>query len=130
MIEQFQCIEVRRGISYDIASYVVSERIAPYKRRVVDSDMKSLVHHQFNSLQVWDTGKSDRIILVIKRTINFLYSLRSIILFANMDVSRHILVIDTSVLAKSNMDRREYLFFLGQVRASENIKVNTKRWIF
>jgi hypothetical protein len=35
------------------------------------------------------------------------YSLRSIILFANIDVSRHILVIDTSVLAKSNMDRRE-----------------------
>jgi hypothetical protein len=37
------------------------------------------------------------------------YSLRPIILFANTDVSRHILVVDTSVLAKSNMDRREYL---------------------
>jgi hypothetical protein len=36
------------------------------------------------------------------------YSLRSIILFANVDVSRHILVEDTSVLAKSNMGRREY----------------------
>jgi hypothetical protein len=36
------------------------------------------------------------------------YSLRPIILFANIDVSRHLLVIDTSVLAKSNMDRREY----------------------
>jgi hypothetical protein len=35
------------------------------------------------------------------------YSLRPIILFANTDVSRHILVIDTSVLAKSNMGRRE-----------------------
>jgi hypothetical protein len=35
------------------------------------------------------------------------YSLRSIILFANIDVYRHILVVDTSVLAKSNMDRRE-----------------------
>jgi hypothetical protein len=38
------------------------------------------------------------------------YSLRSIILFANIDVSRHILVVDTSVLAKSNMGRREYIF--------------------
>jgi hypothetical protein len=38
------------------------------------------------------------------------YCLRPIILFANIDVSRHILVIDTSVLAKSNMDRREYEF--------------------
>jgi hypothetical protein len=35
------------------------------------------------------------------------YSLRPIILFVNVDVSRHILVVDTSVLAKSNMDRRE-----------------------
>jgi hypothetical protein len=35
------------------------------------------------------------------------YSLRPIILFANIDVSRHILVIDISVLAKSNMGRRE-----------------------
>jgi general stress protein CsbA len=37
------------------------------------------------------------------------YSLRSIILFANVDVSRYILIIDTSVLAKSNMGRREYI---------------------
>jgi hypothetical protein len=36
------------------------------------------------------------------------YSLRPIILFTNMDVSRHILMVDTSVLAKSNMGRREY----------------------
>jgi hypothetical protein len=35
------------------------------------------------------------------------YSLRSILLFANMDVFRHILVIDTSILAKSNMGQRE-----------------------
>jgi hypothetical protein len=35
------------------------------------------------------------------------YSLRPIILFTNVDVSRHILVIDTSVLAKSNIGRRE-----------------------
>jgi hypothetical protein len=38
-----------------------------------------------------------------------LYSLRPIILFANVDVSRYILVVDTSVLAKSNMGRREYI---------------------
>jgi hypothetical protein len=37
----------------------------------------------------------------------FLYSLRPILLFANIDISRHILVIDTSVLAKSIMDRSE-----------------------
>jgi hypothetical protein len=41
-----------------------------------------------------------------EQTILF-YSLRPIILFANIDVSRHILVIDISVLAKSNMGRRE-----------------------
>jgi hypothetical protein len=35
------------------------------------------------------------------------YSLRPIILFASVDVFRHILVVDTSVLAKSNMGRRE-----------------------
>jgi hypothetical protein len=39
---------------------------------------------------------------------DMLYSLRLIILFANMNVSRHILMIDTSVLAKSNIGRREY----------------------
>jgi hypothetical protein len=38
----------------------------------------------------------------------FYYSLRLIVLFANMNVSRHILVLDTSILAKSNMGRREY----------------------
>jgi hypothetical protein len=38
------------------------------------------------------------------------YSLRPIILFPNIDVSRHILVIDTSILVKINMCRREYLF--------------------
>jgi hypothetical protein len=37
------------------------------------------------------------------------YSLRPIILFINIDVSRHILVVDISVLAKSNMNRREYI---------------------
>jgi hypothetical protein len=35
------------------------------------------------------------------------YSLRPILLFSNIDVSRHILVVDTSVFVKSNMGRRE-----------------------
>jgi hypothetical protein len=30
-----------------------------------------------------------------------------------MDVSRHILIVDTSVLVKSNMDRREYQNWSG-----------------
>jgi hypothetical protein len=39
----------------------------------------------------------------------FKYSLRPIIFFVNIDISKHILVIDTSILTKSNMDRREYM---------------------
>jgi hypothetical protein len=35
------------------------------------------------------------------------YSLRSILLFANIDVSRYILVIDISVFRKSNMGQSE-----------------------
>jgi hypothetical protein len=37
------------------------------------------------------------------------YSLRLIILFANVDVFRRILVVDISVLAKSNMEGVAYL---------------------
>jgi hypothetical protein len=33
---------------------------------------------------------------------------RPIILFVNIDISRHILVVDTSIFAKSNMGRREW----------------------
>jgi hypothetical protein len=35
------------------------------------------------------------------------YSLRFILLFTNMNVPRYILVVDTFVLAKSNMGQRE-----------------------
>jgi hypothetical protein len=35
------------------------------------------------------------------------YFLRSILPFANTDVSRHILMLDTSVFAKGNMGQRE-----------------------
>jgi hypothetical protein len=38
---------------------------------------------------------------------NIKYSLQPILLFANIDVSRHMLVVGTSVLAKSNMGQRE-----------------------
>jgi hypothetical protein len=41
-----------------------------------------------------------------------LYFLRSIILFANIDISRHILVIDTSILVKINMGRRKYFIHI------------------
>jgi hypothetical protein len=37
------------------------------------------------------------------------YSLRFVILFANIDIFKYILVIDIFILAKSNMGRREYL---------------------
>jgi hypothetical protein len=40
-----------------------------------------------------------------------MYSLRPILLFANIDVFRHILVLNTSVLAKSNMNQMEYYYF-------------------
>jgi hypothetical protein len=42
------------------------------------------------------------------------------ILFANVDVSRHILVVDTSVLAKSNMGQREYKNLLEMVDSKTN----------
>jgi hypothetical protein len=35
------------------------------------------------------------------------YSLRPTLLFASMDVSKYILKLDTSILAKINMDRRK-----------------------
>ena len=38
------------------------------------------------------------------------YSLRFIILVIEMDVSRHVLVLDTSISTTSIMDRREYYF--------------------
>jgi hypothetical protein len=41
-------------------------------------------------------------------THKYVYSLRPILPFTNTDVSRHILVLDTSVFAKGNMGRREY----------------------
>jgi hypothetical protein len=41
----------------------------------------------------------------------FNYSLRSILLVANMDVSGYILVLDTSIFVTNNMDWRELVDF-------------------
>jgi hypothetical protein len=41
----------------------------------------------------------------------FNYSLRSILLFTNMDVSGHSLVLDTSIFATNNMDWWESVDF-------------------
>jgi hypothetical protein len=46
------------------------------------------------------------------------YSLRPILLFANIDVSRYILVVDISVFAKSIMGRREYFLVHRQGHAT------------
>jgi hypothetical protein len=43
------------------------------------------------------------------------YSLRSILLFANTDVSTTKICLDTSILAKSIMDRREYIYLVHPV---------------
>jgi hypothetical protein len=45
----------------------------------------------------------------ILRIYFFKYSLRSILLFDNMDVSTTKMCLDTYILAKSNMGRREYM---------------------
>jgi hypothetical protein len=72
----------------------------------------------FNAREGWSSSSStssladvvqNQVITTLK---TFLYSLRSIILFASIDVFRYILVVDTSVLAKSNMGRREYEIYL------------------
>jgi hypothetical protein len=55
-----------------------------------------------------DYGVSLNHIILLDKADEISYSLRSIILFVNIDVFRYILIINTSVLAKSNMSRREY----------------------
>jgi hypothetical protein len=59
----------------------------------------TVYHHFCNSV--------DKISPLVRFS-NMLYSLRPIILFAKVDIFRHILVVDTYILAKSNMGRREY----------------------
>jgi hypothetical protein len=51
---------------------------------------------------------STPLVLCHQGSTSMCYSLRSIVLFANMDVFRHILVVDISVLAKSIIGQREY----------------------
>jgi hypothetical protein len=56
------------------------------------------------------------------------YSLWPIILFANIAISRHILLIDTSVLAKSNMGAKRVLsFFVGNLYAGMHICICVDR---
>ena len=43
------------------------------------------------------------------------YSLCSELLVVGMDVSRCILVLDTSIFATSNLERREYMFYAGRI---------------
>jgi hypothetical protein len=54
------------------------------------------------------------------------YSLRPIILFTNIDVSKHILVVDTSVFAKSNMGRREYIIITASTKEKLAYHKNVK----
>jgi hypothetical protein len=59
------------------------------------------------------------------------YSLRPILPFVNMDVSRHILVLNTSVFMKGNTDRREYNHFnvsprMKTTRFSPNVIILNK----
>jgi hypothetical protein len=48
---------------------------------------------------------------VLDSLINFTTLLRPILLFANTDVSTTKMCLDTSILAKSIMGRREYVIF-------------------
>jgi hypothetical protein len=57
---------------------------------------------------------------------NLIYPLRPILLFVNIDVSRHILVIDISVLTKSNMGRREYYILAGKIIRCNRHKPNAE----
>jgi hypothetical protein len=57
----------------------------------------------------------------IPANIAFSYSLRPVILFASINVFRYILVVDTSILAKSNMGRRKYSLSEGNCRVSQRM---------
>jgi hypothetical protein len=46
-------------------------------------------------------------------SVDLYYSLRPILLFANTDVSITKMCLDTSILAKSIMDRREYVIYIN-----------------
>jgi hypothetical protein len=58
-------------------------------------------------LSTWQFGSVE--VFLKYGSVESYYSLRLILLFTNMDVSRYILVVDTSILVKSNMGRREYM---------------------
>jgi hypothetical protein len=50
-----------------------------------------------------------------------MYSLWPIVLIASMDACRHILVLDTSVFAKGNMDRREYCWLDLTTQSNDSV---------
>jgi hypothetical protein len=56
------------------------------------------------------------------------YPLQPIILFTNIDISKHILVVDIFILLKINIDRREYLSLHGISTVSR--KATTYRFLF
>jgi hypothetical protein len=43
--------------------------------------------------------------------LDIFYFIRSILLFVNTDVFKHILLVDTFILTKSNMGQRKYKFY-------------------
>jgi hypothetical protein len=55
---------------------------------------------------------SDIFLCILDTSLKFMYSLRPILLFHNTDVSTTKICLDTSILAKSIMDRREYYFLV------------------
>jgi hypothetical protein len=68
---------------------------------------------------------------LLPNTNHVYYSLQSILPFGNTDVSRYILVLDTSIFAKGNMGRREYCIFLESLLckhiSGQNIQLQTSR---
>jgi hypothetical protein len=93
------------GILYDICAtffWLSSE-----KYKIMSRKKKSLKTTKISSFSF----RLYFIIVGVSSTM-YLYSLRSILLYANIDVSRHILVVDTFILAKSNMGRRKYYLLL------------------
>jgi hypothetical protein len=80
-------------------------------------------------LSIW-TAQQLQMMVIWYESFHLRYSLRPIILFANVDVSRHILVIDTSVLAKSNIwvGGSKVLAKVGQNKTLKNIDTIVSAW--
>jgi hypothetical protein len=57
-----------------------------------------------------ETIYEDKTAALQQYMIEYRYSLRPIILFANIDVSKHVLVVDTFIFVKSIISQRKYKF--------------------